>query len=258
VCQPSHLLTKRGFEVKIAICLYGLARGNKNTWASLCQYVIEPFQADLFIHTWLPEEDLKFHIPQKNTSNQQLEKFYRFFSSLSVLKSLSLSKQSLYEEIICDKFGEKIYFRNQCNMFDSINNCALQVLSCSLKYDYIIFCRADLLFKERLDIFDEKWDFYHGGIFNKVKNAYDFEDTFFIVKGAHLNIVPDIVKYHRSKHFILNAIGNPILHYVRQLGLSISSNRFSYNKSYSIVRNYDVAGYMKRLKAIILRYASKY
>jgi hypothetical protein len=242
--------------MKIAICLYGLARGNKDTWDSLCKYLIEPFQADLYIHTWLPKDDLNFHIPQKNTSSDQLVKFYRFFSSLRLLRNLTLTRQSSYEEIIYDNSGDKIFYQNQCNMFDSISNCAFQVQLMPKKYDFVIFCRPDLLIKERLDVFNEDWDFYHGGIFNSEKNSYDFEDTFFIMKASYLSIVLDIVKFHRSKLFIQNSIKNPIIHVVNKFGLIISNNNFVYGRSYKIIRSYGFEGYMKRLKAIIHRYAA--
>jgi hypothetical protein len=129
-----------GFEaVKTAICFSGQIRAIEKTWSSIKNNIIDPNNADLFLHTWHDSKgcgaenisSIEEYFLDKNILKMKLESFHGWTWS---------RKESTYE--------------TQSPMFYSMlesNKLKKQYeLENNFIYDLVIRCRMDCLFREPL------------------------------------------------------------------------------------------------------------
>ena len=238
--------------MKIAVCIYGLPRGNKFTWASLVSSVCKPLQADLFIHTWMLKEDVLTHtgLPQP----KRLEAFTLgsyFFQSYERTKSIIIDYQQQHTPITIAKPWGLVYWSNQVNMFLSLLRVS-NILKNFGNYDAVIFTRSDIYFRKQISmqtLKDVPDGLAHGGIKQK-DVGIDFDDVFFIIKNKKSSdIFNAIIDGYFSKYYKNNDIYNIIPHQCEELNIIVSKLKYVYGSSFFIYRPYSI----KRIRAALLR-----
>jgi hypothetical protein len=252
VFRLKKLLSDKIIKMKIAVCIYGLPRGNKYTWNSLVNKICKPLGADLYVHTWVLKNDVLTHtgIPQpKQLEALRLSSF--FFQRYERTKAVVIDQQQQYTPVTIKKPWGLVYWSNQLNMFLSL----LRV-SNSLKefenYDAVIFTRSDIYFREQISLQtlkDIPDGLAHGGIKQK-EVGIDFDDVFFIIKNKNPSyIFRLIIDGYFTKFYEYNEIYNIIPHKCAELNMKVSKLKYEYGSSFYISRPYTI----KRLRDALSR-----
>ena len=147
--------------MKIALCLSGHLRTFEQTQNSLSQFILKKYNPDIFIHTW---DKLGFACNYKSdrflhdTSNKlsQIERLYRpkkiIVESSKFIEQLKLEADEYAPHL---KHAPK-HVGHMASMFYKIYACnelrKIFELETGNFYDYIIRCRADLLFENILSL----------------------------------------------------------------------------------------------------------
>jgi hypothetical protein len=252
VYLPKKLPTDSLLKMKIAVCLYGLPRGNKHTWASLIDAICKPLEADLYIHTWMLKEQVLTHtgLPQpKRLEALTLASF--FLLRYARTKSVSIDYQQQHSPVTISKPWGLVYWSNQVNMFLSLSR--VSYISGEFdSYDAVIFTRSDIYFRECISLQtlkDIPCGLSHGGIKQK-EVGVDFDDVFFIIKNKNpTDIFRLILNGYSSKFYKQNNIYNIIPHRCAELGMKISKLKYEYGSSFYIYRSYSI----RRIKDAIFR-----
>ncbi len=238
--------------MKIAVCLYGLPRGDKNTWASIVNALCKPIGADLFIHTWMLKDDVLTHtgLPQpKRLEAFTLSSF--FFQSYERTKSVIIDYQQQHTPITVTKSWGVVYWSNQINMFLSLLRVS-KICKEFGNYDAIIFTRSDIYFREQITLQtlkDVPDGLAHGGIKQKDVGV-DFDDVFFIIKNrSSSDIFRSILDGYFSNYYQYNDVYNIIPNRCAELSMIVSNLNYKYGLSFFIHRPYS----LKRLRAALLR-----
>lgn len=238
--------------MKIAVCIYGLPRGNKNTWTSLVNRICKPLEADLFIHTWMLKDDVLTHtgMPQpKRFEAMALSKF--FFQHYERTKSVIIDYQQQHSPKTITKPWGIVYWSNQINMFLSLFRVSKTCKEFG-NYDAIIFTRSDIFFQEQISLQtleDLPDGMAHGGIKQKDVGV-DFDDIFFIIKNrSSSDIFLSILNGYFSDYYQYNDVYNIIPNRCAELSMVVLNLDYKYGQSFFIHRPYSI----KRVRAALLR-----
>jgi hypothetical protein len=260
VYQLKKLLKDKFLKMKIAVCVYGLPRGNSNTWSSLVNAVCKPLEADLFIHTWMLKEDILTHtgIPQpKRQEALKLSAF--FFQHFERTKSVIIDYQQQHTPKTITKPWGIVYWSNQINMFLSLLRVSKTCKEFG-EYDAVVFTRSDIYFQEQISlqtIKDAADGMAHGGIKQKDVGV-DFDDVFFIIKNRDpSDTFLSILEGYFSNYYQYNDVYNIIPSRCTDLSMVVSNLNYKYGASFFIHRSYSIrrimAAVLRRLKAFIQR-----
>lgn len=205
-----------GKKIRVAICIAGVYRNHREALESIASNLVEPLNADVFIHTWDNETIWAgFGGSPRATrvfgkKGGMLGEKYRWLANLAPIMpntyevlsqpiTRKLSKK-LFENILHpkgfiieredeftasiekpDNYGKLRGSLNQLKMFYGIKKSFDLALS-EEKYDYIIRVRPDLLISESIDI--SKFEsFENNTLYCNVGNV-GLGDAFFIMSGA--------------------------------------------------------------------------
>jgi|LakMenE01Jun11ns_1017448.scaffolds.fasta_scaffold9954871_6 hypothetical protein len=128
--------------MKVAVCLSGQTRSLEKTWQSIQEFLVEPYQSDIFVHTWHDSPGVS------NTSLRCLDNVDNFFGD-KIVSSLYESHKDVSPYL---KSASK---ENQSSMFYSILACNELKKSFetknSFKYDLVIRSRMDCLFHQEIE-----------------------------------------------------------------------------------------------------------
>ena len=252
VFQLKKLLKDKFLNMKIAVCVYGLPRGNKKTWTSLVNAICKPLDADLFIHTWMLKDDVLTHtgIPQpKRLEALTLSTF--FFQKYERTRSVIIDYQLQHAPKTITKPWGIVYWSNQVNMFLSLLRVSKTCKEFG-NYDAVIFTRSDICFQEQISLKtlkDVPGGMAHGGIKQK-DVGIDFDDVFFIIKNrSSIDIFRSILDSYFSNYYQCNDVYNIIPNRCTELNIVVSNLNYKYGASFFIHRPYSI----KRIKSALLR-----
>ena len=212
---------------RIAICLYGLPRGNKNIWERLLK-VSEHYNADIFIHSWTKPKGQKNHMGLKLNSGLNYSGVFNFFQGVERLKAIQFTEQKLNKpEFLETEFGV-ISFSNQINSVKSMIFSRDLALSYSnsnnFQYSHFIFTRFDCDVNiERLNLIKFSYDFFHCGFINNETKKWEWEDVFFVVKNDHISFLDEAFEKMKSLFFVKNNIRNIFIHLFEVKKLSVGN-----------------------------------
>lgn len=151
--------------MKIALCLSGHLRNFERTYPTLYFYFLKNFDVDIFIHTW---DKLGFSCAFKtdhtlNDTSTKLEEAKRLYKP----KNIIVESVDFVEELKRQGDEYAPHLRNEpkhvghmASMFYKIYACNelknKYVRETGTKYDWVIRCRPDLLFHEKIELPREK------------------------------------------------------------------------------------------------------
>lgn len=126
--------------MKVAICFSGLTRASSNLAIQKWQYYIKKFQADVFVHTWV-------------SNNNELKNSRNILTELFEPKIVKYEKPRIYP---IEEYQERVWWSvvvyNVFSAYTSIyesNNLAVQYSTKKgFEYDYVIRARLDVLVSE--------------------------------------------------------------------------------------------------------------
>lgn len=144
--------------MKIALCISGMPRSFKSTFASVKRCILEPYQPDVFISTWdsvridetWPETDsveemLDLYQPVKFDVERFDERRKRSFETNRFHRRADQAGRVVARTI---PMYYKVYLANLHKHMHEQEN--------SLKYDVVVRCRSDLLFSEPVTFYDRE------------------------------------------------------------------------------------------------------
>ena len=176
--KSKHKITLRKTKVdkpKVAVCISGQLRGYQKTWSSIKESIVDPFNADVFVHVW---EDIGFKDPlltrghagrtfSGETLNAWLEigktmEFKKMKERYGAIWDL-LPKGKVTQAEISDFYNAKacVVEDDKAENFKNFNNvqkmyykidAAYQMAKNFHHYDYYIRVRPDKKFSGSLDI----------------------------------------------------------------------------------------------------------
>jgi len=237
--------------MKVAVCLFGICRGDEKSWSSLFKNILEPLHADLYIHSWLAPANQNTHT---NAHQPGIDNIIKFLTSAAKngiqLRASKFEQQTLIQPEVIDAPWGKVYFSNQVNMFKSISESSKLARETKEIYDYYIFTRTDIIFRTPIIIeaLEKLNCFFHGGIFNDTKNSYECEDVFFGVSADLIQMVDLIHKNHLEMKYLSGNVYNILITWASQLGAYIYNIKYSYGRSFVIYRKLN---FKKRIGNII-------
>lgn len=138
---------------RVALCLSGQARAAKFCYSSIWESVVKLFgQVDVFIHSWLTDSSPgAFDIKYTNFFDCSTAEYIDLYKPVScVLEDFRRSDLLKYNSVF-EKYKimyYSIYKSNELRKHYEIRN--------DIKYDYVIRCRTDLFFLDK--ILDEHLD----------------------------------------------------------------------------------------------------
>lgn len=226
--------------MKIALCLFGLPRGNEMCWKSVCELDSDNIDYDIFAHIWkLTDKVENWHGASENHNN--VNKLFKYFVNSSSISAFNYEKQNKLTPEVFTYNGNKIFYNNQCNMWRSIVNVTELVLKnealSDLQYDLLIYTRTDILFKKKLgpallnDFDNSSHELMHGGVVydDGLLNA---EDLFFVCKRDSVGKFLDIYEKSLSKFYVQNDIYNPL-----EFEFSIFDSPFKFKTHFELYRS---------------------
>lgn len=147
--------------MKIALCLSGHLRNFERTFPTLYFYFTKDYDVDIFIHTW---DKLGFSCPYKtdrtlNETNSKLNEINKLYAP----KNMIIENSSFIEELKRqgDEYAphlmrEPKHVGHMASMFYKIyaaNELKNKYqLDTGIQYDWVVRCRADLLFHQKVSI----------------------------------------------------------------------------------------------------------
>lgn len=176
---------------KVCLCFFGLPRCLELSYVFTKHYLIEPLNADVFIHTWdINNGGYRFKVDDSLviTSNRFISNEYK-----SNKPSYPVFSASTVEEYIKNDISPKFYNIENYNNFSKIyGNESTQSMYYSIKnvnalkksyeeihnfkYDMAIMCRMDTLFKTKIPNIEIQ-DCLEGNIYmsaNRTPDSYNF------------------------------------------------------------------------------------
>ena len=137
----------------IALCLYGLPRGNISTWKSLRNNVIEPLHiSKVFIDTWLINRSVgrNWH-GYREPESKNLLNYTEFWTQIEHTQKISVNKPLDQQSDLFSTNIENTFVYNQVSMWTSIYRAVCAALQHN-NIEYIMCTRPDLLFTHTIKI----------------------------------------------------------------------------------------------------------
>lgn len=228
--------------MRVALCLSGHLRSFERTWQSLRKFIIDPLQADVFIHTW-NTLGVYNHIDSHTVAcdtNKYLNKIkYCYNPKNIVIEPINKTRGRKYQPYLVDK-------RNcvgVTNMFYKIHK-ADELMRNYSNYDLVIRARPDLAFHCEINndhiqqSIEEKSiflpDFGHFTGFND-QFAFGSSDSMKVYANCYLELdtwatqvpfLPEtLLKHHLIKNNMLIKFTN-IQYYLLRVNGLIFDNKF--------------------------------
>jgi hypothetical protein len=249
-------------NLKVAVCVYGISRGNKKCWKSLINNIIKPNTADVFIHSWITNEKIKSNGTKGFISNKKPFVFINYLIKSKIFpREFHVTEQCTFEPFeIYEATGhpwKSFKYSNLKNMMISMVN-VINYASLFSRYDFIILTREDLLFETKLDLQSAsilKNISGHGGIWNSEKEAYDCEDLLMIFCKKDIKLFCNLLERHNKLEFYENKVYN-IFHYcIEQQEAKFHELPYKYGKDFHIARHRTIfrkiRAYLKKLWMLI-------
>ena len=203
---------------KIAVCISGMYRNHQSALESIKKNIVDPLNADVFIHTWdemaiwtglggppfvarLFGNEALNHVPQEyhldfkkiteilpktyhTLSNALYKKIDSTVFDLLKPKKVELEDQSKFEQSLGDNTEGYTKSRgnlNQIKMFHGIKE-SINLAIMHDQYDFIIRLRPDILIQEQLKI--EKFNEFQKNTLYTGLGDYGVKDTAFITSSS--------------------------------------------------------------------------
>lgn len=228
--------------MRTAVCVFGLPRGNKSSWHSLVDYVVNPLAADLFVHSWrLPGRTENWHGAREPSNDQ----FSIMTSCLdrrakNGVSSFCADIQKQYDPATYSYNDSIVYNSNAINMWLSINrvrDLAVRFgLECDQQYDQYIFTRSDVLFSSRFSysaVGGSKC--FHAGVWGD--SSLHCEDVFFSLNSSSLFALDLILTNTKLGAYPSRGVRNPLIWELQQNGIEMSGcSNYGYGKDFIISR----------------------
>jgi hypothetical protein len=244
--------------LKVAICLYGLPRGNVKSWKSIIDCIVKPLNADVFIHTWQKPASKNTHTSLKQPGIFNLIKYFRYFNqNSSTLKCFKVDEQYLYTPEIVKTTWGKVYFSNGLNNLTSIYNSSKLLDNVELNtgnYDLVIFTRPDIVYTKKIEfemLLKKNFHIAHGGLFVKSNNRYECEDLLMIFERNSLYIWNIILNKYRSQEYLRNDIYNILIYEAKVENKVIADFPIKFLDGLYISRPFDIVGRLKNKYKIL-------
>ena len=194
----------------VAICIFGLPRGNVVAWKSIVKHVINPCpNSKVFISTWntSKEKQASWH-KYREPGSKQLKKFISFWIGQERVDQLKISKQMMHlpEKITIN--NQTVFYRNQVSMWTSVLE-AITLAEQNFKPDEFICIRADLMFKQKLQMTSPRKTLICSGAASGGK--IDVEDLAFAFHRNEIGKIENILAKTKSSKYAKQEIRNPLI-----------------------------------------------
>jgi hypothetical protein len=210
---------------RIALCIYGLPRGNSSVWNKIFK-LSEHHNCDVFVHSWLKPSTRTNHLGVRIDQDLDYSRFLDFFKDRESVKKIVFENQLKYK--FKSNKVDNDNKSNQLNSLISMNNSIDLAISYALannnSYDHFIVTRLDCdLLKLDFNLFKFKSNFSHLGYFNQATNTWEWEDVFFIIKGGNTYILTEVIVKYKEEFYFEKNIRNILLYEIEENKLDITS-----------------------------------
>lgn len=232
---------------EIAICIYGLPRGNKRVWNNIIE-LADNLNADIFLHSWIKPEGQKNHMGLDLNSGLSHSGVFKYFHKNKRLKAILFNEQKLNKpEFLKTEYGT-ISYSNQINSIKSMifsRELAINYSeSINYHYSHFLFTRLDCdIDTKNLEYLNFNHDFFHCGFLNKHSKKWEWEDVFFIVKKKHILFLDEVLMKMKNFYFYEKNIRNTFIYLFEQKKLSVANSSKSIIKIYR-KKNFNYLKYM--------------
>ena len=138
-------------SLRIAVCLFGHLRSYKKCYKSIRNNLIDIYNCDVFMHTWSDFDHctLSWHSLNVNKSSKSVFSYSDYLKRIYKLRTLSIEKQDSSEEGFFFSNKDQLSLKGLRSMVHSMCISFSQIQN---DYDYVVFCRPDILLKSKFDI----------------------------------------------------------------------------------------------------------
>lgn len=229
---------------RIAVCFFGLPRGNPIIWKNLISSLSINYHPEYFVHTWtIAKPSLNWHGIDK-LAERSIYDLFKILAQTKSLKSFNIELQGKYSpETILSSNGTKIYYSNQKNMFLSMSRSLRglkryqEIEDCG--YDKIILIRTDLILKNPMMINDcNQSAIYHCG--HMSKDRLECEDLILILKDVDIRNLIDWPKIYSPEIFD-KSIYNLLPYFCNAQNIQFYPSGYEYGKDYTLYRHTSIS-----------------
>lgn len=196
---------------KIAICLFGLPRGDLSTWKSLQKNVIGSLRvSEVIVDTWSINDRVghNWH-GYKEPKTKNLMNYIEFWAHNGTTQKITLNTPIEKKIHLLSKNTENKFLYNQVSMWTSIYRAICVALQ-NDSIEYVICTRPDLMFSHPVTINLSHDELFCSGIERDGKIEGD--DLFFAFHVSKADIILSILQNTEKEYYFNNGIYNPIIY----------------------------------------------